>query len=121
MRYELEKRSIFLWIFLSVLTLGICLIVWIYKVSKETIRYLKIEDIDTPALNLLFLIITLGVYLFWWNYKISRYISTIERRNDIQPDLLAPIFSMIFGIILHQSRLNMVVSKIEKGQDAQDS
>lgn len=113
---EMKKRSIFGWVFLSVITLGICFLVWFFKISKETIRYLKIEDVDRPGINLLFFIITVGLYTFWWNYKISRYISTIERKNDIEPDLLAPIFSMTFGLILHQSRLNMVVSAIERKQ-----
>ncbi len=107
----LQKRSIGLWVFLSCITFGIVGLVWFYKLIKELIEELNLQDIDNAALNLLFLIITLGVYGFWWNYKVSNYLNLIERKNEVEPNLLAPIFSLFFGNILHQSRINVIVSR----------
>jgi len=102
----MRKRSIPLSVFLTVITFGIYGIVWWFKVTEEIIKELKYESIDSAPLNLLYLIISFGLYCFWWNYKISTYLSTIERRHHVEPDFWAPLMSLTFGIILHQSRIN---------------
>ncbi|MGI5084624.1 DUF4234 domain-containing protein [Treponema putidum] len=102
----MRKRSIPLSVFLTVITFGIYGIVWWFKVTEEIIQELKYESIDSAPLNLLYLIISFGLYCFWWNYKISTYLSTIERRHNVEPDFWAPLMSLTFGIILHQSRIN---------------
>ena len=102
----MRKRSIPLSVFLTVITFGIYGIVWWFKVTEETIQELKYESIDSAPLNLLYLIISFGLYCFWWNYKISTYLSTIERRHNVEPDFWALLMSLTFGIILHQSRIN---------------
>ena len=91
-----------------VVTLGIYGFIWWFQVTEDTIRELKYESIDSAPLNLLYYFITFGLYLFWWNYKISTYLSTIEKRHNIEPDLWAPFMSLIFGLILHQSRINRI-------------
>lgn len=106
----MKKRSIPLSVFLSIITVGIYGIVWWYKITDETVTELKYESIDSPPLNLLYVILTLGLYGVWWNYKISTYISTIERRHNVEPDFWAPLMSLWFGIILHQARINRVVA-----------
>lgn len=107
----MKKRSIPLWIFLSVITFGICLFVWFYSITKETIEELDYESIDNAGLNLFYLLITFGLYGFWWNYKISTYLSTIERRKNVEPDFWAPLMSLTFGFVLHQSRINRLVAE----------
>ena len=106
----MKKRSIPLSLLLSAITLGIYSLVWFYKISEEIIDEIKYSDIDSPGLNLLYLIITCGLYYNWWNYKISTYLNTLERKKGIEPDFWAPIFSMYFGPILHQVRMNRIVS-----------
>lgn len=115
---KLNKRSVGFWVFLAVLflfvTLGIgtviLLLIWVHKVSSEVIEELNCADIDPPANNVLLMIFGGVFYYAWWNYKISRYLSTIERKNDIEPDFWAPVFSQYFGLIQHQSRINSIVS-----------
>jgi hypothetical protein len=34
---------------------------------------------------------------------------TIERKNDIEPDTIASLLSLLFGPALHQSRINMLI------------
>ena len=104
----MKQRSIPLSFFLSVVTLDIYGYVWFFQVAEDTIEELKYESIDSAPLNLLYFFITFGLYLFWWNYKISTYLSTIERRCNIEPDMWAPFMSLIFGLILHQSRINRI-------------
>lgn len=110
---ELKRRSIIACLFFIIITGGIYFFVWFYKLSKEVIEELNIHDVDSAPINLLYLIITLGLYFSWWNYKISHYLSQLERKNDIEPDVLAPIFSLFFSLILHQSRVNLIASKIK--------
>ena len=105
----MKKRSIPLSVFLSIITLGIYGIVWWYSITSEAIEELEYGSIDSAPLNLLYVVLTLGIYIFWWNYKMSTYISTLERRKNIEPDFWAPLMSMWFGIILHQSRINRIV------------
>lgn len=102
----MKKRSIPISVFLTVITVGIYGIIWWFKVTEETIHELNYDSIDSAPMNLFYLIITLGLYYFWWNYKISTYISTIERRHNVEPDFWSPFMSLTFGIILHQSRIN---------------
>jgi hypothetical protein len=113
----LKRRSIFLWFFLSVITLGICYLVWIYMITKETTKYLDMEDVDNAGLNVLFAILFSVLYVPWWNCKIARYLQTVERKNDIEPDILAPLLALFFGTALHQSRINMVVSRQHRQQN----
>lgn len=102
------KRSIPMSIFLSVITFGIYGLVWFYSITKSLIEELEYGTVDSAPLNLLYVVLTLGLYIFWWNYKISTYISTIERRKNIEPDFWAPILSIWFGLVLHQSRINRI-------------
>lgn len=106
----MQKRSIPLWVFISVITCGIGAIIWFYQIAKEVISELKYESIDSPGLNLLFYIITFGTYKTWWNYKISTYLSSVERQKGMEPDFWAPVLSLVFGLILHQSRINRIVA-----------
>ncbi len=107
----MKKRSIPLCLFLSVITFGIYGFVWFYNVAKETIDELQYNNIDSAGLNLLYLIITFGGYNMWWNYKISTYLATLERRKNMEPDFWAPLFSLMFGLILHQSRINRLTAE----------
>lgn len=111
---NLTRRSIPGWLFLSMITFGIAGIVWIFKVAKEIIEELDYHDIDSPGLNILWLFLTGGLYYYWWNYKISTYLSTVERKNNIEPDFWAPFMSLTFGLILHQSRINRIGSSQRK-------
>ncbi len=105
----MKKRSLPGTIFLSVITCGIYNLYLVYKLTDELVQELGYERIDSAGLNILWTILTCGLYLFWWNYKISKYLSTLERKNNIEPDFWAPIFSMSFGKILHISRMNQII------------
>ena len=110
----LNKRSLPGWMILTMVTMGIAGIIWMFKVAKETIDELNYHDIDSAGLNILWLFLTFGLYYFWWNYKISTYLSTIERKADIEPDFWAPFMSLTFGLFLHQSRINRIASSQRK-------
>lgn len=78
--------------------------------ADEIISELGYNEIDSAKLNVLFSIITFGTYILWWNYKMSNYLATCERKKNVEPDFWAPVFSLTFGLVLHQSRINRMVA-----------
>ena len=109
----MKKRSIPLTIIFTIISCGIYGLYLIYKLADELICELDYEKIDNAGLNVLWAILSCGIYLGWWHYKISKYLSTIERKNGIEPDFWAPVFSLVFGTILHISRMNQIIETKE--------
>ncbi|MBN2617029.1 MAG: DUF4234 domain-containing protein [Spirochaetales bacterium] len=105
----MKYRSIPLCILLSVLTLGIFYLYWFYKITSETINELEYNNIDNPLINLLYLVLGLFFYNIWWNYKISAYLATIEKESKVETDFWSTPLSVIYGVVLHQSRINRVL------------
>lgn len=106
----MKKRSIPLTIIYTIISCGIYGLYLIYKLADELICELDYEKIDNAGLNVLWAILSCGIYLGWWHYKISKYLSTIERKNGIEPDFWAPVFSFVFGTVLHISRMNQIIA-----------
>lgn len=106
----MKHRSIPLCVLLSVLSLGIFFLYWFYRISLETVEELNYEKIDYPSLNLTYLILSLFTYLMWWNYKISAYLTTIEKNVKIETDFWSSPLSVLYGLVLHQSRINRVLA-----------
>lgn len=106
----MRNRSLPLCIILSVLSCGIFYIYWFYRITKEIITELKYEKIDNPFLNLVYLIFGLFFYNAWWNYKVSAYLATLENNNKIETDFWATPLSVLYGVVLHQSRMNRILA-----------
>jgi hypothetical protein len=106
----MKHRSIPLCIFLSIITFGIFFLYWFYSVIKDLVKELEYEKIDSPGLNILFLILCNYFYYLWWNYKVSAYLIIIEDKNNIKSDFWATPLSILFGHILHQSRINRILA-----------
>lgn len=106
----MKHRSIPLCIILSIITFGIFFLYWFFSITKDLIKELEYEKVDSAGLNLLFLILGTFPYLMWWNYKISAYIIIIEDKNKIQTDFWASPLSVLYGLVLHQSRINRILA-----------
>lgn len=106
----MQKRSVVLCVVLSILTLGIYFLIWAYFLSKEIIEDLDFKQIDNPVVNVVFLIFGSVPYLLWWNYKISSYLTMVESNNGVASDFWYPPLSIMYGVILHQSRINRVLA-----------
>lgn len=106
----MRNRSLPLCIILSVLSCGIFYIYWFYRITKEIITELKYEKIDNPILNLIYLIFGLFFYNAWWNYKVSAYLATLENNNKIETDFWSTPLSVLYGVVLHQSRMNRILA-----------
>jgi len=102
----MKFRSIPLCIILSILTLGIFYLYWFYKITSEVINELDYNNIDNPFVNVIYLIFGTFFYNAWWNYKISAYLATIEKDAKVETDFWSTPLSVIYGAILHQSRIN---------------
>ena len=69
-------RSLFLYIFLTIVTCGIYSWIFIYKLAKDTNEICFDDGETTPGLGamILYSILTCGFYSFYWMYKIqNRY------------------------------------------------
>lgn len=106
----MKHRSIPLCVILSIITLGIFLFYWFYTIIRDLVKELEYEKVDSPGLNLLFLIFGNIPYILWWNYKVSAYLIIIEDKNKIQSDFWATPLSILYGLILHQSRINRILA-----------
>lgn len=106
----MKKRSVVLCVILSVLTFGIFFLMWAYFLSKEIIEELDFKKIDNPVINVVFLIFGSVPYLLWWNYKLSSYLTMVESQNGVTTDFWYPPLSVIYGVVLHQSRINRVLA-----------
>ncbi|MDR2748699.1 MAG: DUF4234 domain-containing protein [Bifidobacteriaceae bacterium] len=115
MKYTISNRSIALWVVLSILTCGICYLVWIAMINNE-IQALKGTNERSGAGVVVLGIITCHIYTLYWLYITGADLQKIEIDNNLQSRdesvayLLLGLFG--FGIVslaLMQRRLNEMV------------
>ena len=107
-----EKRSIGLCIVLSIITFGIYMLYWVYKLHEETHAVAG----ETPAVSggivILLSIVTFGIYMFYWCYKQGERVDKIHAMrgapagNNAVLYLVLGIFISIVAFALMQNELN---------------
>ena len=65
------ERNIALCIVLSIVTCGIYMIYWIYKLNEELNALAGEQEATSGGLVILFSFITCGIYLLYWNFKMG--------------------------------------------------
>ncbi len=109
-----EVRSPVSVLVLSIVTCGIYLLYWIYKVSEETQTYSG-STTTSPGLEVILCLFTCGIYYIYWFYKYSKLIVECQQKAGIQPDdnSLICLLLAIFGLgtvsaLIMQGSLNKV-------------
>ena len=113
----MKKRSIILSIVLSVVTLGIYTIYWVYKLTNEVHEVLRRKNTASGGTVILYSIITFGIYGIYWIYKmgdgISEALSSRGMKTNGNEGILYLIVSLlgfsIIAVCLLQDKLNDIV------------
>jgi Domain of unknown function (DUF4234) len=109
---EYKRRSPFgVWI-LVIVTVGIYLFVWYYKVHDEAKRYLR-DDSIKPGLMTLSIIIPIWGWITFYQLG-DRHVARMQRTSGNPPTMSAVLGTILYifvsgtGIIYYQSELNKV-------------
>lgn len=113
----MKKRDIVLWLILSIVTCGICNLVWIAFMADE-LRELANEPEETSGgIVVLLSVVTCGIYLFYWYYKAGKSLERAKYMRNMQVEdaysLIYLILAIVgFGIVstcLIQNEINHIV------------
>ncbi len=111
-RGMIPQRSIAVCVILSIITLGIYMFYWIYKINEETDRISSIPPIISGGTLILLIIVTCGIYGIYWAYKQGERLDEVRTRmgkpagNLATLYLILGIFISIVAFALMQSELN---------------
>ena len=110
------NRSIALCIVYSIITLGIYMFYWIYKINEESAKLTDEPEIINGGMLILLTIVTCSIYWIYWSYKIGERFDRLRQKNGEMPGNLSVIYLIltIFGLgiitsALMQSEENKVV------------
>ncbi|HAK57748.1 MAG TPA: hypothetical protein DCP06_02075 [Lachnospiraceae bacterium] len=114
MRPPIQQRSIALCIVLSIITLGIYGLYWVYKIVEDTNTLLERPEATSGGIVIILTIVTCGIYFMYWSYitgqGFDEYI--VQKENGVSGSrgilyLLLSIFGLsIITYALIQNELN---------------
>ena len=119
----LQRRSIGICILLSIVTCGIYMYYWVYKLAED-VNYIRNDpNATSPGMVLLLTILTCGIYFIYWLYKAGETVDTIRVQQGMAPSskaimyLLLSIFGLsIVAMALLQGDLNEMADGMNGGQ-----
>ena len=77
MQPQIQQRNIALWIVLSIITCGICGIVWLYFIVEDVKTLTGDTEGMNGALVIILGIVTCNIYLLYWFYKTGQAIDDV--------------------------------------------
>ncbi len=86
---QIQRRSVPLSIFLSVITCGLYFLYWYAKVSKETAQMVGEEVHRGGALTVLFHLITGGLFSSYWFYKVPHKLNELRSSVGLKAQRLS--------------------------------
>ena len=119
----LQRRSIGICILLSIVTCGIYMYYWVYKLAED-VNYIRNDpNATSPGMVLLLTILTCGIYFIYWLYKAGETVDTIRVQQGMAPSskavmyLLLSVFGLsIVAMALLQGDLNEMADGMNGGQ-----
>ena len=97
--YRMTRRNIAVAIILSIVTCGIYMYYWIYKMAED-INYVKNDpNATSPGLVVVFSLLTCGIYFLFWIYKAGEVVDAVRIQQGMQPGSKAILYLIlsIFG------------------------
>ena len=116
--YPVSQRNIGLWLLLSMVTCGVCAIVWFIMLIRDLNTCSKQEQKTSVGMVILYTIFSCGLYLSFWHYKAGDQVNNAKEACDlpVNPNagiifLLVSIVSAPLALALVQNEVNMVAAK----------
>mgnify|MGYP002625582799 CR=1 FL=1 len=111
----IQKRDILLWIILSVITCGICNLIWLYNITEDMNAICGDEYNTSGGLVVLLALVGCYIYLIYWGYKMGQRIDRWHNSPNSSHAILYLILN-IFGLnivtmALIQDELNIRVDE----------
>lgn len=97
----IQKRDILLWIILSIVTCGICNLIWTYNVTEDMNAICDDDYVTSGGLVVLLQIVCCNVYMIYWAYKMG---SRIDKWHNNE----SSVHSILY-LVLCALGLNIVV------------
>ncbi len=93
--YRMTRRNIAVAIILSLVTCGIYMYYWIYKMAED-INYVKNDpNATSPGLVVVFSILTCGIYFLFWIYKAGEVVDAVRVQQGMQPGSKAILYLIL--------------------------
>lgn len=112
---QIQKRELVLAIILSIVTCGIYMYYWMYKITEES-NYLSEDNSINPTLAIVLSIVTCGIYMYYWMYKVGKNLETAQSKsgmvasdNSILYLILAIVGLSIVSFALMQDSINKII------------
>ena len=103
---EVKERNIVLWVVLSIVTCGICGIVWFIQMNTD-IKTITKDEWFSGGKNFLLTIVTCGIWGMVWAYKTGKAEANYASKDNSVLYLVLTIFGL--GIVVYclaQSNIN---------------
>ena len=112
--YGIEGRNIVVCMLLSIVTCGIYMLYWQYKINEELKQLSGDDSLTDGALVILFSLLTCGIYMIYWQYKMGQ--ACDKAKGDIGGNsailyMLLQIFGLYYvSFCLEQHTINQLVA-----------
>ncbi len=109
---RVERRSIGVCILLSIITFGIYMFYWMYKVNDDVAVVSGEPPITTGGMLILLTIVTCGIYGIYWAYTTGEKLDRVRASHGEPTGSLAILYLVLeffiapVAIALMQSELN---------------
>lgn len=112
--YGIEQRNIVVCILLSIVTCGIYMYYWIYKISEELKQLSGDDSLPDGGIAILLTLLTCGIYLIYWHYKMGQACDAAKGEANGNSAILYMILDLLgLGIVsycLEQNTINELVA-----------
>lgn len=112
--YGIQQRNIAVCIILSLVTCGIYLLYWYYKMSEEFRQLTGDDSLPDGVMTILLGLVTCNIYLLYWHYKMGQACDKLKGDPNGNSAVLY-LLLMLFGIgiasmALEQNAINQAVA-----------
>ena len=112
--YGIEQRNIIVCILLSLVTCGIYMYYWIYKISEELKQLSGDDSMPDGGIAIILTLVTCGIYLIYWHYKMGQACDKAKGEVGGNSAVLYMVLDLLgLGIVsycLEQNAINELVA-----------
>ena len=110
-----KEKNLVLWIILSLVTCGICYLVWIYQISEELRAASGDQTVPSGIMAVLLPLVTCNIYGLYWAYKCGKVLPVAKSKYGLPGEDKSILFLVldllglsIVTIALFQNEMNEI-------------